>query len=67
MQYNELLITIAIKDTKLKERLKDAYSTNECAKRVLNKVKGDFTINEQKLIRYKGIVYILNKMRRSLV
>jgi hypothetical protein len=47
MQYNELLATIAIiKDMELKERLKNAYSTNKCAKWVLNKVDGDFTINE---------------------
>jgi hypothetical protein len=68
MQYNELLATIAIvKDTKLKERRKNAYSINECVKRVLNKVNSNFTINEQKLIYYKGLVYVLSKMRRLLV
>jgi hypothetical protein len=68
MQYNELLATIAVvEDTELEERLKNAYSTDECAKRVLNKVDGDFTIDEQGLIRYKGLVYVPNKMRRPLV
>jgi hypothetical protein len=47
MQYNELLTTIAVvKDIELKERLKNAYSINECIKWVLNKVNGNFTINE---------------------
>ena len=39
MQYNELLATIAIvEDTELEQRLKDAYATDECAKRVLDKI-----------------------------
>ncbi|OBT70641.1 hypothetical protein VF21_10648 [Pseudogymnoascus sp. 05NY08] len=51
MQYNELLATIAIvEDLELEERLKKAYATDECAKRVLSNVKGDFTIDEQGLI-----------------
>ena len=49
-----------IKDIELKTRLKNAYIIDECAKRVLNKVKGSFTINEQGLIHFKGLVYILN-------
>ncbi|KFY64051.1 hypothetical protein V497_01845, partial [Pseudogymnoascus sp. VKM F-4516 (FW-969)] len=71
IQYNELLATISIvEDTELEKRLKKAYATDECAKRVLNKVDGnfainervlnkvdgDFAINEQGLIRYKGLV-----------
>ena len=61
MQYNELLATIAvIEDTELKERLKNAYGIDECAKRVLTKVDGDFTIDEQGLIRFKGLVYVLS-------
>jgi hypothetical protein len=68
MQYNELLATIAVvEEPELEERLKNAYSTDECAKRVLNKVEGDFAIDKQKLIRYKGLVYVPNKMRRPLV
>ena len=68
MQYNELLATIAIvEDTELEQRLKDAYATDECAKRVLNKIDWDFSIDEQGLIRYKGLVYVLNKMRCPLV
>ncbi|OBT70717.1 hypothetical protein VF21_10638, partial [Pseudogymnoascus sp. 05NY08] len=56
MQYNELLVTIAtVEDSELEERLKKAYATDECAKRVLSKVKGDFAINEQGLIRFKGL------------
>jgi hypothetical protein len=56
-----LLATISIvKDTKLKERLKKSYVIDECAKRVLTKVKGDFAINKQGLIRYKGLVYVLS-------
>ena len=68
MQYNELLATIAIvKDTELEKKLKDAYQTDECAKRVLAKVEGNFAINEQGLIRFKGLVYVPSKVRPSLV
>ncbi|KFY82311.1 hypothetical protein V498_08625, partial [Pseudogymnoascus sp. VKM F-4517 (FW-2822)] len=57
MQYNELLATIAIlEDTELERRLKDAYATDETAKRTLNKVEGNFSIDEQGLIRFKGLV-----------
>ncbi|KFY32530.1 hypothetical protein V493_00106 [Pseudogymnoascus sp. VKM F-4281 (FW-2241)] len=56
MQYNELLATIAmVEDSELEERLKKAYATDECAKRVLSKVEGDFAIDEQGLIRFKGL------------
>ncbi|KFY76783.1 hypothetical protein V499_03669, partial [Pseudogymnoascus sp. VKM F-103] len=56
--YNELLATISIvKDIELEARLKKSYATDECAKRVLTKVEGDFAIDEQGLIRYKGLVY----------
>ena len=62
MQYNELLATISIvEDTDLEQRIKDAYKTDECAKRVLEKTEGDFAIDEQGLIRFKGLVYILNQ------
>jgi hypothetical protein len=68
MQYNELLATIAIvEDTELETRLKNAYATDECAKRVLAKVEGSFAIDEQGLIRFKGLVYVPNQMRRPLV
>jgi hypothetical protein len=68
MQYNELLATIAIvEDTELETRLKEAYATDECAKRVLSKVEGSFAIDEQGLIRFKGLVYVPNQMRRPLV
>ncbi|KFZ00143.1 hypothetical protein V500_01163, partial [Pseudogymnoascus sp. VKM F-4518 (FW-2643)] len=56
--YNELLATIAtVENSELEDRLKKAYAIDECAKRVLTKVEGDFAINEQGLIRYKGLVY----------
>ena len=51
MQYNKLLATIAtVEDSELEDRLKKAYTTDKCAKRVLTKVKGNFAINEQGLI-----------------
>ncbi|KFZ16177.1 hypothetical protein V501_02352, partial [Pseudogymnoascus sp. VKM F-4519 (FW-2642)] len=57
MQYNELLATIAIvEDSELEQRLKDAYATDETAKRTLNKAEGNFSIDEQGLIRFKGLV-----------
>jgi hypothetical protein len=49
-----------VKDIELKERLKKSYITDECIKRVLTKVKGDFTIDKQGLICYKGLVYVLS-------
>jgi hypothetical protein len=61
MEYNELLATISIiKDTGLEQRIKDAYKTDEYVKRVLEKTEGDFAIDEQGLIRFKGLVYILS-------
>ena len=47
LQYNELLATIAIiEDIELEKRLKEAYGIDECVKRVLSKVEGDFAIDE---------------------
>jgi len=61
MQYNVLLVTIAIvEDTELETRIKNAYAIDETAKRILNKVEGSFTIDGQGLICFKGLVYILN-------
>ncbi len=56
-----------VEDTELESRLKKAYATDECAKRVLAKIEGDFAIDEQGLIRYKGLVYVPSQMRRPLV
>jgi hypothetical protein len=39
------MITI-VEDMELKQRLKNAYVTDEITKRTLNKVKGNFSINE---------------------
>jgi hypothetical protein len=39
-----------VKDTELKGKFKAAYESDECAKRVLMKTEGSFTINEQGLI-----------------
>jgi hypothetical protein len=39
-----------IEDIELKQKLKDAYITDEIVKWTLNKVKGNFSINEQGLI-----------------
>jgi hypothetical protein len=69
MEYNhELLATIAIvENTELEERIKKAYANDECAKRVLQNTNGDFSIDEQGLIRFKGLVYIPSGIRRILV
>jgi hypothetical protein len=68
LEYNELLATISIvENPELEQRLKDAYSKDECAKRVLAKAEGDFAIDEQGLIRYKGLVYVPHTVRRDLV
>ena len=46
IKYNELLTTIAVvENTELETRLKETYVTNECAKKVLAKTKGDFIID----------------------
>ena len=61
IQYNELLATITtIENSELEERLKKSYTIDKCTKRVLTKVKGNFAINKQGLIYYKGLVYILS-------
>ena len=61
IQYNELLATIAtMENLELEERLKKSYVIDKYAKRTLTKVKGDFAINKQGLIYYKGLVYILS-------
>ena len=47
IRYNKLLAIIAtIEDLELEDRLKKAYITDKCIKRVLTKIKGNFTINK---------------------
>ncbi|TVY55671.1 Transposon Tf2-11 polyprotein [Lachnellula suecica] len=59
MEYNhELLATIAIKD---------AYTEDECATRILKEPTNEFRIDQQGLLRFKGLVYIPSKMRRGFV
>jgi transposase InsO family protein len=69
ISYNrELLATISVvEDTELEARLKASYSTDENAKRILHKAEGDFSIDLQGLIRFKGLVYIPSQLRATLV
>ena len=47
MEYNKLLAIIAIvEDIELEKKLKEAYGIDECAKQVLSKVEGNFTIDK---------------------
>lgn len=69
MEYNhELLATISIvEDTELEKRIKKAYTTDECALRILQEPTTEFTIDQQKLLRFKGLVYIPSGMRKEFV
>ena len=69
MEYNHaLLATIAIvEDTQLGKRIKAAYTTDECALRVLREPTKDFAIDQQKLLRFKGLVYIPTALRKEFV
>jgi hypothetical protein len=69
IEYNhELLATISIvEDTDLEKRIKDAYQTDECASRILKEPTTEFTIDQQGLLRFKGLVYIPTRMRRDFI
>jgi hypothetical protein len=75
MEYNhELLATISVvEDTELEQRIKDAYLKDECASRVLDdsgilkESATDFAIDQQGLLRFKGLVYIPSGIRRDFV
>ena len=69
LEYNhELLATISVvEDTQLEERIKEAYTKDECAARVLKEPTPDFTVDQQGLLRFKGLVYIPSRIRQEFV
>ena len=82
MEYNhELLATISVvEDTQLEKRIKSAYATDSCAQEVLKKTSSfrtsqdelaerqeSMTIDQQGLLRFKGLVYIPSGIRREFV
>ena len=69
MTYNhELLATISVvEDTELEQRIKNAYTKDECASRVLKEPTDGFAIDLQGLLRFKGLVYIPSGIRKQFV
>ncbi len=69
IEYNhELLATIlVVEDDELEKRLKNAYTGDAVAPSILKQQTEHFTLDEQGLIRFKGLIYILALMRKELV
>ena len=69
LEYNhELLATISIvEDDELTKRIQHAYDTDESATRVRAQPTEDFDIDQQGLLRFKGLVYIPTKLRKEFV
>jgi hypothetical protein len=67
--YNyKLLATILIvEDTELEQRIKNIYTKDKCASRVLKELIAEFVIDLQSLLRFKGLVYILSGIRKQFV
>ena len=61
MEYNhELLITIlVIEDTRLEKQIKANYANNSFIVTIIKKLGDDFIIDNQGILRFKGLVYIL--------
>ena len=56
-----------MKDDKLAKLLKSVYATDEYASRVLTSQIKDFFLDNNDILRFKGLVYILAKLKRSFV
>jgi hypothetical protein len=69
MEYNhELLATISVvEDTQLEKEIKNAYAADENARRVLKEPTTDFLVDQQGILRFKGLVYIPTRMRQDFV
>jgi RNase H-like domain found in reverse transcriptase/Reverse transcriptase (RNA-dependent DNA polymerase)/Integrase zinc binding domain/Chromo (CHRromatin Organisation MOdifier) domain len=69
MEYNhELLATISIVENKeLEQQIKDAYPLDECAARVLKQPTHDFALDQQGILRFKGLVYIPSRIRTAFI
>jgi hypothetical protein len=69
MEYNhELLATISVvEDNELEQRLKNAYPKDAIAPNILKQQTEQFTLDEQGLIRFKGLVYVPTSVRKELV
>lgn len=69
LEYNhELLATLAVlEDNELAQQIKAAYPRDECAARVLATQTQDFTVDNDGILRFKGLVYIPSRMRKTFV
>jgi hypothetical protein len=67
MKYNhKLLVIIAVIENKeLEIQIKSVYTKNECTTRVLKKLTERFRVNQQKLFRFKSLVYIPTKIQKE--
>ena len=69
MEYNhELLATIlVVEDTRLKKQIKANYANDSFAVTIMKKLGDDFMIDNQGILRFKGLVYIPAGVREQFV
>lgn len=69
MEYNyKLLATIlVVEDIQLEQQIKKAYLIDEYTLRVLRELTAEFAIDQQKLLRFKGLVYIPSGIRKEFI
>ena len=61
MEYNyKLLVTILVmEDTRLEKQIKANYTNDSFIVTIIKKLGDNFIINNQGILRFKGLVYIL--------
>ena len=69
LEYNhELLATVAVvEDTRLEQRIKKAYETDEWVFRINRDKAQGYGTDNQGLVRFRGLVYIPTKIRKEFV
>lgn len=69
LEYNhELLATVAVvEDTRLEQRIKKAYETDEWVFRINKDPTPGYGTDNQGLVRFKGLVYIPTRIRKEFV
>jgi hypothetical protein len=69
LEYNyKLLATISVvENNKLVRRIKDVYTEDKCALRIFKEPTKEFNKDQQELLQFNRLVYILTKMRRAFI
>jgi hypothetical protein len=70
LEYSREIATVfkVVKDPLLERRIKDAYLKDARARRALATLYRDsFSLNKSGLIRFKGMVYFLEKIRKEFI